>query len=151
MVEQLSGLRVTWDEMRQIIHNPHTGRPIAKTSFARIFARELAEGRIRLKNLIGRRFYEALAAGEAWAVRAGLRNQYNWIFEGQQTAPLLEEEERAAMPKTINVQFCLPNGKSQSLPAIDVTPTPPTAKPDYTRPALPAPPERRRHPMGWME
>src|SRR5262245_59200529 len=44
MVMALAGLRMSWDEMRQIVRNPHTDQPIAKATFARVFKRELAEG-----------------------------------------------------------------------------------------------------------
>src|SRR6516165_11765319 len=52
MVLALAGLRMSWDEMRQIVRNPHTDQPIAKATFARVFRRELAEGGARLKQLI---------------------------------------------------------------------------------------------------
>jgi hypothetical protein len=152
MVERMIGLRVSHQEICEIIHNPRTGRPIARSSFLQIFAREIAEGRARLKDLVGRRYYEALRAGEVWAVRAGLRNLHGWVFEGQQTAPLLEEEERLASPRTVSVQFCVPDpaSKPQSLPVVDVTPE---AKPDYSRPALPKPTGRLvRTPFGtWLD
>jgi hypothetical protein len=40
MVLALSGLRMSWDEMRQIVRNPHTDRPVAKATFARVFKHE---------------------------------------------------------------------------------------------------------------
>jgi hypothetical protein len=54
MVMALAGLRMSWDEMRQIVRNPHSDQPIAKATFARVFRRELAEGGARLKELISR-------------------------------------------------------------------------------------------------
>jgi hypothetical protein len=60
MVMALAGLRMSWDEMRQIVRNPHTDQPIAKATFARVFRRELAEGGARLKQLISSKYYEAL-------------------------------------------------------------------------------------------
>jgi hypothetical protein len=87
MVMALAGLRMSWDEMRQIVRNPHTDEPIAKATFARVFRRELAEGGARLKQLISSKYYEALRQGRDWAIRAGLRNRFNWTFEGSQPLP----------------------------------------------------------------
>jgi len=88
MVMALAGLRMSWDEMRQIVRNPHTDQPIAKATFARVFRRELAEGGARLKHLISSKYYEALREGRDWAIRAGMRNRFNWTFEGSQPLPV---------------------------------------------------------------
>jgi hypothetical protein len=78
MVMALAGLRMSWDEMRQIVRNPNTDQPIAKATFARVFRRELAEGGARLKQLISSKYYEALREGRDWAIRAGLKNRFGW-------------------------------------------------------------------------
>jgi hypothetical protein len=148
MVLALAGLRVGWDEMRQIVLNPHTDRPIAKATFARVFKRELAEGGARLKQLISSKYYEALHDGRDWAIRAGLKNRFGWVFEGQQPPPVLDAVEGTP---SINVTFHLPSRKGEPPPPLDVTPQAPQRPPDYSKPALPPPPERRRGPLSWIE
>jgi transposase-like protein len=47
----------------------------------------------------------------------------------------------------LRIEFVIP-GRKEEPPPIDVTPKGP---PDYSKPALPLPPERRRGPLGWLE
>jgi hypothetical protein len=144
MVAQLAGLRVSWEEIRKLIINKRTGRPICKTSFARIFAKELEQARAKLKALIGRGFYTALQAGEPWALRLAFKNVYGWSLENHATA-LLDGEDRPQ--RTIQVVFCSPEPSAKPQ-AIDITPE---SLPDYSKPALPPPRSRVRTPFGWME
>jgi hypothetical protein len=164
MVMALAGLRMSWDEMRQIVRNPHTDQPIAKATFARVFRRELAEGGARLKQLISSKYYEALREGRDWAIRAGLRNRYNWTFEGSQ--PPLPEISNFASDDVIKIQFVMPSKQ----PA-DITPPSPQPSryegqaPDFSKPALEPPRDRSvdtgypgigpwrtdRDPNGWMK
>jgi hypothetical protein len=58
-VTAMAGIRMTWEEIRQLIVNPTTGEPSTKTTLARAFKRELKDGRPKLKSLIATRFYEA--------------------------------------------------------------------------------------------
>lgn len=158
MVMQLSGMKVTYEQLRTIIISPYSNKPIAKRHFARIFARELAEGRIRLKQLITNKFYEALEAGAPWAIRLGLRNNLGWSFEGSQPLEIADNVE--TIVQNIGVRFVLPPPKNEE--PIDVTPSPYEGQPaDLSRPALPPPPKRQRivtgalweepSPGGWMK
>jgi hypothetical protein len=140
MVMALAGLRMSWDEMRQIVRNPHTDEPIAKATFARVFRRELAEGGARLKQLISSKYYEAPRKGRDWAIRAGLRNRFNWTFEGSQ--PPLPEISNFASDSNIKIHFVYPTAKPPEV--IDARPAPQpnpyaTAAPDLTKPALSPP------------
>jgi hypothetical protein len=144
MVAQLAGLRVSWDEIRKLVINKRTGRPICKTSFSRIFAQELEQARAKLKALVSSGFHAALQAGEPWALRLAMKNIYHWSLENNTALPIPDGEDRQ---RTISVVFCPPEPSAKPQ-AIDVTPQP---QPDYSRPALPAPPERRQHPLGWLE
>jgi hypothetical protein len=144
MVAQLAGLRVSWDEMRKLIINKKTGQPIAKTSFARIFAQELEQARAKLKALISSGFHDALQAREPWALRLAMKNVYHWSLENNTTLPLLDGEERQ---RTLKIVFCSPEPSAKP-PPIDVSPQP---QPDYSKPALPPPRSRVRTPFGWME
>src|SRR6516165_11677691 len=108
MVMALAGLRMSWDEMRQIVRNPQTDRPIAKATFARVFRRELAEGGARLKQLISSKYYEALREGRDWAIRAGMRNRFNWTFEGSQP-PLEAIGSFTSGEDRIAIKFVMPS------------------------------------------
>jgi hypothetical protein len=126
MVMALAGLRMSWDEMRQIVRNPHTDEPIAKATFARVFRRELAEGGARLKQLISSKYYEVLREGRDWAIRAGLRNRYNWTFEGSQP-PLPTDGDSFASDSNIKISFVYPTAKPEPL---DITPPKPAPQPN---------------------
>src|SRR6516162_8824646 len=118
----LAGLRMSWDEMRQIVRNPHTDQPIAKATFARVFRRELAEGGARLKQLISSKYYEALREGRDWAIRAGMRNRFNWTFEGSQPLPVAND---FASDDTIKIKFVMPEKREP----VDITPPSPQPSP----------------------
>jgi hypothetical protein len=139
MVMALAGLRTSWDEMRQIVRNPHTGQPIAKATFARVFRRELAEGGARLKQLISSKYYEALREGRDWAIRADLRNRFGWVFEGA-VPPPDSSGSFTNGDDTIKITFVTPDQREP----IDITPpSPPSpyqqAEPDYSKPAIEPP------------
>jgi hypothetical protein len=44
----MAGIRMTWEEIRRLVINPTTGEPITKTTLARAFKRELADGKAKL-------------------------------------------------------------------------------------------------------
>jgi hypothetical protein len=73
-VATMAGMRMTWNEIRQVIINPKTGKPISKETLQRAFAHELANGLAKLKSEINRRYYDRLAAGEWNAVAWGLKH-----------------------------------------------------------------------------
>jgi hypothetical protein len=151
MVMALAGLRMSWDEMRQIVRNPNTDQPIAKATFARVFRRELAEGGARLKQLISSKYYEALREGRDWAIRAGLRNRFNWVFEGSQPLPAEAIGSFADSPE-MKIEFVMPDKQPEP---VDITP--PTAspyegqQPDMSRPAIEGPRPRQHTDYGIVE
>jgi hypothetical protein len=149
MVMALAGLRMSWDEMRQIVRNPHTDQPIAKATFARVFRRELAEGGARLKQLISSKYYDALREGRDWAIRAGLRNRFRWTFEGP-SPPDPDVIGAIESDQQLQITFVVPSRKEEP---IDVTPTshPPDAPADLSRPAIEPPRERRETKYGTYE
>jgi hypothetical protein len=120
MVAQLAGLKVSWEELRKLVVNPRTNRPIAKTSFSRIFAQELEQARGKLKELIASGFYNALANGEAWALRLALKNVFHYSLENNSLLPVMDVEEQ--QQKRIEVVFCTPDPKPLPAPVLDVTP-----------------------------
>ena len=153
MVMALAGLRMSWDEMRQIVRNPNTDQPIAKATFARVFRRELAEGGARLKQLISSKYYEALREGRDWAIRAGLRNRFYWSFEGWQPLPVAND---FASDDTIKITFVTPE-KREPIDLTPPKPAPPAAKPysnaapDLSKPAIEPPRERTETRYGTYE
>jgi hypothetical protein len=146
MVREMAGLRTSWEEMRKLVINPITGRPICKTSFARIFAQELEQARAKLKQLVGRGFYLALQSGQPWALRLAMKNVFHWSLEGH-LMPVLDGEDQ--QQRRIEVVFCTPDPAPLQTPQpLDVAPQP---QPDYSKPALPPPRPRANTPFGWME
>jgi hypothetical protein len=120
VVSLLVALRVNQDEIRKLILNPHRGnKPIPKTTLHRHFRRELEVGSVALKQLIASKYFEALDAGEAWAIRLGMKNKYNWCIEGS-APPAAEVLGRDGEP-SIQIQFLAPIRKEEPPPVVDVT------------------------------
>jgi hypothetical protein len=145
LVVEMAGLKCSWEEMRRLIINPKTGKAIAKTSFARIFAAELEQARAKLKQIIASGYHAALAQHEPWALRLALKNVYNWSLEtGVQ--PVAEFDEQK--PRRIQVTF-VPGPGPSALPAptIDITPA---RSPDY-QPGTRLPPPAASGPFSWMK
>jgi hypothetical protein len=77
-VEKMAGMRMTQDEICQVIINPETGEHISRPTLAKAFAVELATGRSKLKHKIGLKYHERLDAGDWNAIQAGLRHMFKW-------------------------------------------------------------------------
>jgi hypothetical protein len=151
LVVEMAGLKCSWEEMRRLIVNNKTGRGIAKTTFSRVFARELEMARAKLKAVIASGFHAALQRQEPWALRLSLKNCYGWSLEGAPPAPVLDDEGQQR--RTFELKFLVPDppAPKQIEPpkVIDAEPQSPPYRPQS---ALPAPPERRwNSKMGWME
>jgi len=149
-VSALAGMRLSYDEMRLLVRNQHTGQAISKPTFMKAFKTELLEGPPKLKGLITSKYYQALGAGEPWAIKLGLRNRFRWALESggePDNAPVSGE-----IP-SLNVVFVVPGAKGEPPPLVDVSPGsgPDQSAPDYSRPALPPPPHRERTPFGLYE
>jgi hypothetical protein len=78
LVTALAGTKMTQVEIALVIVNPHTQRPISTETLRKFFRPELEAGWASLRSLIGRRYIEALNAGQAWAIREGLRQLFGW-------------------------------------------------------------------------
>jgi hypothetical protein len=77
-VRATAGLKMTWDEMRLLVINPRTGKPISKETLGKAFAAELAVGKVRLKQLISTKYLERLNAGDTQAIQFGFRHIFGW-------------------------------------------------------------------------
>jgi len=139
-VSMLAALHVSHDEIRLLVINPHSQEPIAKTTLHRFFKKELSRSSAALKELVASKYFEALERGDQWAVRAGLRQRFNWVFEGSQPLPPEAIGSFADTPE-IKIVFYPGPGK----PEFDLTPPKPSpnpysnAAPDLSRPAIEAP------------
>lgn len=152
-VTQLTALKVSWDEQRLAIINPVSNKPLCKKHFSKIFAEELKAGRTMLKDVVAKKYFQALNAGEAWAIKLGLRNVHGWISEGSQPLPA-DDNDVAMVVQNIGVRFILPPKREDVAPPIDVSPSPYEGQPaDLSRPALSPPPQRVRTATGaiWEE
>ena len=77
-VAAMAGVRMTQHEMCLVIRNPTTGKHIDKETLAKHFAKELAEGKSKLKAVIATRYLEPLNAGEWHAIAFGFRHIFGW-------------------------------------------------------------------------
>ena len=106
-----------------------------------------------------RRLDQLQTAIYADALEGDLSSQQMYLRIADQRARLLglyPKEPQLAMSlnaanngqlEAMRIEFVLP--EPQEPPPVDVTPEP---QPDYSKPALPPPPERRRGPRGlWLE
>jgi hypothetical protein len=151
-VVQLAGLRVSWDELRKLILNPRTNKPITKTTLARVFAVELEQARAKLKALVSRGFHAALLRQEPWALRLALKNVLGFSLDTSAMSPVLDDEGQH--PRRIQVTFVSPEPKQIEPPVLDVTPTaaPQPRSPDYQPGTRLEPPKPRTPtPFGWLE
>src|SRR5262245_14666125 len=78
IVAILSGFMVNQNEICRLIPGANGNKWISKHTLHRHFKAELETGNVTLKELIARKFVEALEAGESWAIRLGLKNKYRW-------------------------------------------------------------------------
>jgi hypothetical protein len=111
----------------------------------RYFKRELAAGGAMLKQLTASKYFQALKAGESWAIRMAMRNRFNWVTEGSQLLPAEAIGNGSEEGLALQINFVTPSKKPEP---IDVTPQP---EPGYNRPALEPPRERRETRYGTYE
>jgi transposase-like protein len=123
-----------------------------------------AEPARRVLDLELRRLDTLQCAIYANAVEGDLSAQAMYLRIADQRARLLGLYPRDGQPSvllnlgrdgepvqpSIAVSFVLPSPKAEQ-PPVDVTPQAPQGPPDYSRPALPKPPERQQTPFGIVE
>ena len=73
-VAAMAGMRMSWDEIRLVVINPRTGRPISKETLQRAFADELEAGKAQLKARIVTKYYAKLDDGDWNAINFGLKH-----------------------------------------------------------------------------
>lgn len=108
-VAAMVGVKMTWDEICLLVVNPRTGRPISKETLQRHFMQELADGKAKLKALVGRRFMEAIEAREAWALQFALRHINGWKDSDLNVA--VSGGGDGPMAGRVTVEFVVPGHK----------------------------------------
>jgi hypothetical protein len=150
MVAAMSAFMVDQDTICKLLINPYSGKRISKMTLHREFKSELETGAARLKELISRKYLEAVERGESWAIKLGLRNKYRWAISDGPLPPELPADDAGI---GLNISFVMPSGgkdagaETLGSPPIDVRPAaatgqpayPSDAQPDYSRPALEPP------------
>ncbi len=81
-VTVMINMNLTQEEIASLIINPHTDKSIDKHTLQKAFNGELATGRSRIKSVVGSKLYQALEAGEQWAINFGLRHFNKFQNEG---------------------------------------------------------------------
>jgi hypothetical protein len=148
IVAILSGFNVNQDEICKLIPGCNGNRRISKITLHRHFKAELQTGNVTLKELIARKYVDALEAGEAWAIRLGLKNKYRWSIGDNAALPPEMINEGDGTPE-MQITFVVPSRKEEP---IDVTPPPhQNAQPNYDVPAIEKPRERTRTDFGIVE
>jgi hypothetical protein len=147
LVAILSGFCVNQDEICKLIPGCNGNKRISKITLHRHFKAELETGNIALKELIARKFVDALE--ESWAIRLGLKNKMKWSITDHGALPP-ETLEGDGTPE-IQITFVTPSAKQA--PIVDAEPSayPSDAKPDSDRPALEPPRPRQRTDFGIIE
>src|SRR5262245_28990346 len=149
LVKLLSGLKVNQDQIRLLLLNQYSNKPISKVTLHRHFKAELETGNVALKELIARKFVDALEAGESWATRLGLKNKYRWSIADNGALPAELLSEGNSEPSEMRITFVMPSRREPE--PLDLTPTPSpyaNAEPDLSRPALEPPRPRQSTPFG---
>jgi hypothetical protein len=108
MVKILAGFMVRQDDIIKLIPGVNGNRHISKITLHKFFKAELETGQIALRELVSRKYIEAITAGEAWAVKLGLRNCYRWAISD---GPLPPEQVADDTDFAINVSFVAPTPK----------------------------------------
>src|SRR5262245_11753270 len=114
IVAILSGFCVNQDEICKLIPGCDGNKRISKVTLHRHFKTELETGNATLKELIARKFVEALEAGEAWAIRLGLKNKHRWAIGDSSVLPELIEGNG---PDEMRITFAAPS--RQDDPPVD--------------------------------
>jgi hypothetical protein len=136
-IAAMSGVRMTWEKMRQLVVNPETGRPISQRVLGKAFKRELAAGRASHKSLIATGYYAALRERQPWALTLGRRTQFGLRQDGL----LPPDHPGEGQGPSIRVTFVRPDPKmlEDDNPVVQPQPYDPTR---HYQKLLPAPTER---------
>jgi hypothetical protein len=151
----MSGMGVPTALIRAAIGGRGKTGALSKDAFWKHFRKELEGGSGEMHGLVASKFRRAVEQEKPWAILAALRNLagYKWDQYSKATVPAFANNDDDGDP-VIKIKFVYPDAQPA---AIDVTSAPqPTAyaadaPADYSKPALPAPPERIKTEFGIIE
>lgn len=103
VVQVLSGMRMTHEEIAAVVRNPRTNRPIDRTTLEKAFAEELAVGRTHIKSVGAAKYYEKLVAGEQWAINFALKH-FNGFEPRETTITVAEGTGSGASAEDVGIQ-----------------------------------------------
>jgi hypothetical protein len=136
LVAGMASVRMSQEEMRQIIWNPHTNKPLGKSALIKHFRRELTEGVDKLRAVLGQRWLELIYSADdrvAWhAVEFGLKYMCGY---NESTAPQVNIAASNGSGQNFEISFVAPSGKRLDLDALDNDDF--DARPVQTRPLPP--------------
>jgi hypothetical protein len=149
IVSILSGFNVKQDDICKLIPGVNGNKWISKHTLNKHFRAELETGNVTLKELIARKFVDALEHGEAWAIRLGLKNKHRWAIGDNATLPPEMLAEGDGAPEIL-INFVTPSRKEEP---VNITPPSPyqDAQPDYNKPAIEPPRPRQRTEFGAIQ
>jgi hypothetical protein len=106
-VALMAGAKMGWEQIRSVVRNPRTNKPISRVVLGRAFKDELATAKTRLQSTVLSKYYEALMRGDAWAIQWGLK--HFWGFrDGDVTLSLGGGDGESAADTGICVTFVKP-------------------------------------------
>jgi hypothetical protein len=73
-VTLMAGAKMGWEQIRSVVRNPRTNKPISRAVLGRAFKDELATAKTKLQSTVLSKYYEALLRGDAWAIQWGLKH-----------------------------------------------------------------------------
>jgi hypothetical protein len=107
-VAAMTGMRMTWEEIRLLVINPRTNEPISKETLQKAFAAELADGKAKLKRVISEKFRNALDNSDPWALQWGLKYINGWRDDGVSVSVGATGDDGEKQVSSIQVSFVHP-------------------------------------------
>jgi hypothetical protein len=114
------------------------------------FKHEMANGSALLHSLVASKFHDAIDKGAPWALMMALRNLPGYRFDryDKGVLPFAPGNDE---PTDIRISFVCPSKRAEPIDVMPPSPYPPDAPADYSKPALPVPPERIKTEFGIVE
>jgi hypothetical protein len=124
LVERCTGMRMPWDEIRLLVINERTKKPISKETLQKAFRDELAVGKSKLKDAIYSAYAKQLESGNWWPVKFGLQAFCDIHDEPRHSAAMSVNIGDDVAP--IRIAFVLPGKQAgeelEAPPMRDVSP-----------------------------
>jgi hypothetical protein len=140
MVAGMASVRMSQQEMTNIIWNPHTNKPLGKKALIKHFRRELIEGADKLRALLGQRWLDLIYSKDdrvAWhAVEFGLKYICGYREGSPQVNVALQQKGVPGIDSTFKIEFVgVDNKRLLELDAEEIEDAAWTSRPRDERPA----------------